>query len=66
MISLFPKVIANKMWIWASKLAVSTAAMDSIIVLTGPTIFAGSVYASYELPILIQRGIEIIRMIFGG
>ena len=65
-ISLFPKVIANKMWIWASKLAVSTAAMNSITVLTGMTIFPGSVYALYELPILIQRGIEIIRMIFGA
>lgn len=65
-ISMFPKAIANKMWIWASKLAVSTANMSSINLLTGTTIFAGSVYATYELPILIQRGIEIIRIIFGG
>lgn len=61
-----PKAISNKMWIWASKLAVSTAKMTSINVLTGNTIFALSVYAKYELPILIQRGIEIIRTIFGG
>lgn len=65
-ISMFPKAIANKMWIWASKLAVSTASMSSIIVLTGSTIFKESVYATYELPILIQRGIDIIRIIFGG
>ena len=65
-ISMFPKAIANKMWIWASKLAVSTTSMSSITVLTGATIFPGSVYATYELPILIQRGIDIIRIIFLG
>ena len=65
-IQMFPNFIANKMWIWASKLAVSTAKMSTINVLTGLTIFPGSVYAMYEYPILLQRGIEIIRMIFGG
>lgn len=61
-----PKAISNKMWIWASKLAVSTAKMTSIKVITGAIIYPTSVYAMYELPILIQRGIDIIRIIFGG
>ncbi|MBS5842935.1 MAG: hypothetical protein KIC77_05575 [Clostridiales bacterium] len=65
-ISMFPKAIANKMWVWASKLAVSTASMSSITVLTGLTIFETSVYWLIERPILIERGIEIIRRIFGG
>ena len=65
-ISMFPNFIAQKMWIWASKLAVSTISMKSIIVFTGLTIFNGSVYLMYEQPILIERGIEIIRRIFGG
>ena len=65
-ISMFPEAISSKMWIWASKLAVSTTSMSSIIVLTGETIYKKSVYSSYEWPILIKRGIEIIRIIFGG
>ena len=65
-ISMFPEAFSSKMWIWDSKLAVSTTSMSSIIVLTGETIYKKSVYSSYEWPILIKRGIEIIRIIFGG
>ena len=40
--------------------------MDSIIALLGPVVLNASVYLSYEVPILISRGIDIIKIILGG
>jgi hypothetical protein len=44
----------------------STVAMSSVTVFTGATIFPLSIFAAYEAPILIARGIEIIRIILGA
>jgi len=51
------------LWVSLSKTMASTVAMNSVTLFYGGTIYAGSVFAMYEMPILVERGIEIIKMI---
>ena len=54
------------LWISLSKTMASKVAMSSVTVFTGAIISPMSVFAMYEMPALIKRGIEIIRIILGG
>jgi len=54
------------LWVSLSKTMASSVAMSSVTVFTGASIGSLSVFAMYEMPILIQRGIEIVRIILGG
>ena len=54
------------LWVSLSKTMASTVAMKAVTVFTGITIGVRSVFALIENPILLERGIEIIRKIIGG
>ncbi|MCH3977139.1 MAG: hypothetical protein LKE36_06050 [Bacilli bacterium] len=61
-----PKAVSRVLWASLSKTMASTVAMSSVSVFYGGTVFAGSVFAMYELPYLAARGIEILYHLLGG
>jgi hypothetical protein len=64
--NIFGRYLTRAAWASLSQVMVSTTTMTTISLYSGATIYAGSIYAAYELPILIDRGIVIIRHIIGG
>ena len=54
------------LWVSLSKTMASTVAMNPVTLFYAGFVSELSVFAMYELPILTQRGIDIIRTIVGG
>ena len=54
------------LWISLSKTMASKVAMSSVTVFAGAIISPMSIFAKYEMPALIKRGIEIVMIVLGG
>ena len=54
------------LWVSLSKTMASTVAMNPVTLFYAGSVSKLSVFAMYELPILTQRGIDVIRTIVGG
>ena len=54
------------LWISLSKTMASKVAMSSVTVFAGAIISPMSIFAKYEMPALIKRGIEIVIIVLGG
>jgi RHS repeat-associated protein len=63
---ILPRFITRVLWASLSKTAASTVAMSSVYFFYGSQALAGTIWLLYEQPELIKRGIEIIKIFFGG